>query len=129
MANIIQVYITGTTVANDGLALTLEFVARRAGKKIHWALSKRLKTGAVVALSPAGDNFNSKCIIAVVASRQLSRLNVEFPQKPSIKAFVGDASQLEIDPQQEYVMVESLDCYWEAYRHTLQALQRLRFER
>lgn len=120
-----NVYIIGLTVAREGLALKIEFSTRRTGKLIHWAQSKRLKTGTMVALTPAKDNFRSKCIVAVVASRLLSALDVQYPAKPSIQIYIGNADQLEIDPQQEYVMVEAVSGYWEAYRHTFQALKKL----
>ena len=123
-----NVYIIGLTVARDGLALKVEFSTRRAEKLIRWAQSKRLKTGSMVALSPASDRFQSKCIVAVVASRLPSALEVRYPSKPSIRIYVGNPKQLEIDPQEEFIMVEAISGYWEAYRHTYQAMKKLHGE-
>ena len=75
------------------------------------------------------DKFKSKCVVAVVASRRGVDLNVEAPVKPSIQIYVGDPRDIEIDPQQEWMMVEASSGYWEATRHTLKALQKLHDER
>ena len=111
------------------MALRTEFSTRRAEKKILWGQSKRLKTGTIVALSPVEDKFKTKCLVAVVASRVTLELIVEPPAKPSIQIFIGDPGNLEIDPQQEWIMVEASGGYWEASRHTLRALQKLHGER
>ena len=124
-----NVYINGLTVARGGLALRIEFSTRRAGKLIRWAQSKRLKTGSLVVLSPVADKFRTKCIVAVVAARRLSWLDVMQPTKPRIQIYVGNPAQLEIDPQQEFIMLEALGGYWEAYRYTYQALKKLHYER
>ena len=123
-----NVYISGLTVARDGLALKIDFSTRRAERLIRWPQSKRLKTGSIVALTPVDDAFQSKCIVAVVASRLLSNLEVQYPSKPSIHVYVGNQNELEIDPQQEYMMVEAIGGYWEACRHTYQALKKLHQE-
>ena len=123
-----NVYTIGLTVAREGLALKIDFSTRRTEKLIRWPQSKRLKTGSIVALSPANDNFQSKCIVAVVASRLLSNLEVQYPSKPSIQIYLGDQNDIEIDPQQEYIMIEAIGGYWEACRHTYQALKKLHTE-
>ena len=123
-----DVYILGLTAARDGLALKIEFSTRRAQRLIRWPYSKRLKTGTLVALTPASDKFQTKCIVGVVASRLLSALEVRYPEKPQLHIYLGNANQLEVDPQQEFIMVEALVGYWEAYRHTYQALKKLHYE-
>jgi helicase required for RNAi-mediated heterochromatin assembly 1 len=80
-------------------------------------------------LSPIEDNFNSKCIVGVIASRLLEKLRVLPPENPSILIYIGDPKQHEIDPQQQFVMVECHNGYFEASRHTLMALQKLAKER
>lgn len=116
-------------VTRAGIALQVEFSATVIGKIIRWAKSKRLRTGSLVALTPASDGFNTKCVPAIVASRLLENLEVQAPQKPSILVYIGDPNQIDIDPQQKWTMIECTQGYWEAYRHTLQALQRVRIEK
>ena len=48
---------------------------------------------------------------------------------PRIQLFLGDHTQLDIDPQKEWVMIEASTGYWEGVRHTLRALQKLASER
>ena len=116
-------------VTRAGIALRVEFSATMIGKIIHWAKSKRLRSGSLVALSPALDDFKTKCVPAIVASRLLENLEVEAPEKPSIWVYIGDSKQIDIDPQQKWTMIECTQGYWEAYRYTLQALQKVRIEK
>lgn len=122
-------YITGITAARDGLAIKVEFSTRRSEKKIRWAQSKRLKTGTIVALTPVLNKFSSICIVAVVASRPLSTVDVDYPEKPRVQLYLGNPDELEIDPQQEFLMVEASNGYWESTRHILKALQKMADER
>ncbi|KAL8813625.1 MAG: hypothetical protein Q9200_000107 [Gallowayella weberi] len=101
------------------------FSLRRTGKKIIWEQSKRLQQGTLVALTPAHDMFESICKVAVVAARPLSGLQ---SNPPAIDIFFSSANEIEIDPQQEWVMVESSAGYFEAYRHTLKSLQKIALE-
>ena len=57
-----QVYITGFTFAISGIAARLSFSLKRVGKKVNWEQSKRLRTGNVVALTPAKDGKNSSVL-------------------------------------------------------------------
>lgn len=95
---------------------------RRAGKKIVWAHSKRLISGSIIALSPVKDAFQAKCVIAVVAARPVEGV-IQNP--PEIDVFFGHSEDIEIDPQQEWIMLESRTGYYEASRHTLRALQKM----
>ena len=80
----------------------------------------------MVALSPAKDMFKTTCRVAVVAARPLAGVQ----QNPSeIDIYFGSYDEIEIDPQQEWVMVEARSGYFEAYRHTLRSLQKLARER
>ncbi|KAL9011706.1 MAG: hypothetical protein Q9173_003471 [Seirophora scorigena] len=104
-----KVFITGLTFAHGGVAARVTFSLRRAEKKILWEQSKRLAQGTLIALSTAQDMFKT--------------LN-----PPEIDIFFGSPDEIEIDPQQEWVMVESSIGYFEAYRHTLLSLQKIAAE-
>ncbi|KAL8862093.1 MAG: hypothetical protein Q9178_001548 [Gyalolechia marmorata] len=120
-----KVFIVGLTFAHGGIAAKVTFSLRRTGKKIIWEQSKRLLQGTLVALTPAQDMFKSICKVAVVAARPLSGVQ---SNPPAIDIFFGDPNQIAIDPQQEWVMVESSGGYFEAYRHTLKSLQKIATE-
>ena len=64
--------------------------------------------------------FASICRIAIVAARPKTGLE---QNPPEIDIFFGGAEELEIDPQQEWVMVESRNGFYEGSRHTLRGLQ------
>ena len=64
--------------------------------------------------------FASICRVAIVAARPLAGLE---QNPPEIDIFFGGAEELEIDPQQEWVMVESRNGFYEGSRHTLRGLQ------
>lgn len=113
------------TFAPRGIAVRIEFSLGRAGKKVRWEQSKRLTTGSIVALTPANDMFRKVCRVAVIAARPLAGLNMN---PPTIDLFFRDIDEIEIDPQQEWVMVEARSAYYEAYRHTLCALQKIAHE-
>lgn len=104
----------------------MQFSTERAGKKIVWDYSKRLTSGTIVALSPANDVFNTKCVVAVVAARPLESLKIH---PPEVDLFFACAEDAEFDYQQEWIMVESRSGYYEASRHTMAALQKLSSER
>lgn len=117
-----QVHICGVTLSSRGLALRATFSLRRAGKKILWEQSKRLITGSLVALTPANDMFDTKAIIATIAARPLEGLQ---QNPPEVDLFFARADDIEIDPTQEYVMVEDRSSFYEAARPTLLALQHM----
>ena len=66
------------------------------------------------------------CKVVVVAARPLAGL-LQTP--PTIDIYFAAPDEIEIDPQQEWVMVEARQGFYEAYRHTLQALQKISHER
>jgi helicase required for RNAi-mediated heterochromatin assembly 1 len=108
------------------LAARIQFSTARAGKNIAWEYSKRLISGSMVALTPSKDNFQKKCVIAIVAARPLDNVK----KTPSqIDIFFARPAETEIDPQQQFVMVEARSGYFEGSRHTLKALQKLHQER
>ncbi|KAG8525871.1 uncharacterized protein KY384_000631 [Bacidia gigantensis] len=117
-----KTFINGFTFTTSGLAARLTFSLGRVGKKIRWEQSKRLRTGTLVALTPANAPFKSIVRVAVVAARPISGLE-ENP--PTIDVFFTMPEEIEIDPQQEWVMVESRNGFFEGHRHMLRGLQML----
>ena len=95
---------TGLTFARIGLAARLVFSTKRVGRRVNWAQSKRLLSGTLVALTPENDKFETICKIGIVAARPLSGLN---QNPPEVDIFFGEASDIEIDPQKVWLMVES----------------------
>lgn len=116
-----QVRIVGLTFSYKGIASRIRFSMARAGRKILWSSSKRLTSGTLVALTPTHDEFKTQCILAIVAARPLANLEVS---PPEIDILFGHMDSHEVDPQQTFVMVEATQGYYEAYRHTLRALQK-----
>ncbi|PYI06160.1 ATP binding protein [Aspergillus sclerotiicarbonarius CBS 121057] len=117
-----KVYFTGITFAQRGLGLRIQFSTSRAGKSIAWECTKRLVSGSIVALSPAGDGFREKCVVATVAARPLEGVR----QHPSeIDIFLARPEDVDLDPHKEWIMVEAKDGYYESLRHTMTALQKL----
>jgi helicase required for RNAi-mediated heterochromatin assembly 1 len=80
----------------------------------------------MVALTPAHDMFQTICRVCVVAARPLVNLSMS---PPSIDILFSSPDDLEVDPQMEWVMVEARGGYLEAYRHTLEAIKRMAFEK
>ncbi|MCJ1286113.1 hypothetical protein MMC26_005456 [Xylographa opegraphella] len=120
-----NVYISGVTFAQRGIAVRVEFSLRRAGKMIRWEQSKRLTSGTLVALTPATDMFATVCKVAVVTARPLVGLQ-QVP--PSIDIYFNSSEEVEIDPQKKWLMVEARSGFFEAQRHTLRALQKMACE-
>ena len=113
-------FITGLTFSFLGIAARITFSLRRIGKKVNWEQSKRLLTGTIIAISPAEDSFKSICHVAVVAARPKAGLE---QNPPEIDIFFAAPDEIQIDPQQEWLMVESRNGFYEGHRHTLQGLQ------
>ncbi|KAL9033633.1 MAG: hypothetical protein Q9214_007420, partial [Letrouitia sp. 1 TL-2023] len=117
-----KTYITSFTFAHGGIAARVTFSPRRIGKKVLWEQSKRLLPGSLVALTPANDMFQTICKVAVIASRPLAGVQ---QNPPEVDIYFACPGEIEIDPQQEWVMVESAIGYFEAQRHTLKSLQKM----
>jgi len=99
----------------------VEFSARRAGKKIRWQQSRRLTPGTLLAISTARDNFKRICKIATVSQRPFEgglELN-----PPRIDISWARSEDAVFDPQEELVMIESRNGYFESVRHPLVGLQ------
>lgn len=116
-----QVRLVGLTFTYKGIAARIRFSTARSGRKILWSASKRLTSGTLVALTPTKDEFRSKCILAIVAARPLQNLEVS---PPEIDILFGVDEYHEVDPQNSFIMIEASSGYFEAYRHTLRALQK-----
>ncbi|ROV98679.1 hypothetical protein VMCG_06750 [Cytospora schulzeri] len=114
-----KVHIKGYLMARLGPICRITFSTRRAGRRIKWKQSKRLLPGRIIALST--DNFKKDCRVAVVAQRPFEDGLDQLP--PSIDIFWADTEQAVVDPDQELVMVESRNGFYEAVRHALTGLQ------
>lgn len=114
----------GYTFARRGLAARVKFSTSRVGKRISWSSSKRLVSGTLVALVPVKDKPGdlSNMLVAVIAARPLAGVLCE---PPEIDIYFGRPEESQIDPQREWLMIEAKQGYFEAYRHTLTALQKL----
>lgn len=65
------------------------FSTFRAGVKIDWKTSKRLKAGSLLAISPTSDKFEKQITIAVVGARPMDLLNEsESVQYPLLEAML-----------------------------------------
>ncbi|RMZ33255.1 hypothetical protein D0859_02627 [Hortaea werneckii] len=120
-----KVHVCAFTASTRGLAIRITFSLKRTGKKILWEQSKRLISGSLVVLTPSHDMFKSKAIVATVAARPLDGLNLN---PPEIDLFIPRAEEMELDPAMEFVMVEERTGFYEADRHTLLALQKMKGE-
>ena len=118
-------YIKGLTFAQQGVAVRVCFSLRRAEKLIRWEQSKRLISGTIVALTHAEDKFDTICKVAVVAARPLTAL---YTNPPTVELYFNSVDELELDPQQEWIMIEARSGYYEANRHILRALQKMSTE-
>ncbi|KAF2104557.1 hypothetical protein NA57DRAFT_63019 [Rhizodiscina lignyota] len=107
---------------HGGIAVRVAFSLARAGKRVHWEQSKRLIPGSMVALTPVNDMFQTKCVIATIAARPLDGLK---QNPPEVDLYFARSEELEIDPAEEWVMVEERSSYFEASRHVMTALQKL----
>ncbi|KAF3919591.1 hypothetical protein ABW20_dc0103356 [Dactylellina cionopaga] len=115
--------IIGVTFANNfGICVKMNFSTNRARKKIRWEHSKRLCPGTLVALTT--DDFSKVVRVATVAARPLSGVDDLLPNGPEVDLLLAP-DELEIDPTKTWIMIESRKSYFEAYKHTLRALQRM----
>lgn len=120
-----SVYITALVLSPRGLATRVQFTLNRVRKHVRWNQSKRLITGTLVALTPDDDNFETQCVLAVVAARPVSALQ---QNPPEIDLFFAPGDQ-QIDPMRKWIMVESRASFFEGSRYTLSALQHMMRER
>jgi helicase required for RNAi-mediated heterochromatin assembly 1 len=119
------VYLTSIVFSPRGLATRVAFSLGRVKKHVRWKQSKRLITGTLVALTPADDCFQSICVLATVAARPVSALDQNPPQ---LDLFIARPDDAQNDPMRKWIMVENRASFYEASRHTMQALQHMKRE-
>lgn len=117
-----SVRVLGLTFATTGVCVKVSFSINRAGKRIRWEQSKRLIPGTLVCVS--GDNFNT-VKVATVAARPMEGLELNPPEVD----LLFNENEIELDTDRELVMVESRNGYFEAYKWTLRALQRMTIDK
>ncbi|KAI5463927.1 P-loop containing nucleoside triphosphate hydrolase protein [Mariannaea sp. PMI_226] len=125
-----HVHVQGYVFAKAGAACRVSFSTERSPTRVIWGQSSRLTPGTLVALSPSGDNFNSKCFVAVVAAKYLrgglepdTEAGEDENTPPRIEIFWADSNDAIIDPSIDLVMIEAKGGYYEQVRHTMIGLQ------
>lgn len=113
-----KVRILGLTFAPMGVCCKVSFSLNRAGKRVRWENSKRLLPGTLVCLSH--DNFKT-LKLATVAARPMAGLELPMPEVD----LLFSEGEIEFDSTETFIMVESRQGYFEAYKWTLKALQRM----
>ncbi|KAK6335892.1 hypothetical protein TWF730_003266 [Orbilia blumenaviensis] len=115
--------IIGITFSNSmGICIKMSFSTNRARKRIRWENSKRLCPGALLALTT--DDFQKVIRVATVAARPISGLEGDLPHGTVVDLLLHP-DELELDPTKTWTMVEARSGYFEAFKHTLRALQRM----
>ncbi|KAG9569747.1 P-loop containing nucleoside triphosphate hydrolase protein, partial [Aureobasidium melanogenum] len=117
-----KAFATGVILSYRGLSVRMCFSTFRAGVKIDWNTSKRLKAGSLLAISPTSDKFQKQITIAVVGARPMDLLN-ESP--PKIDVIFPHPKDTILDPAEEFVILEEISSFFEAQRHNMLALQRM----
>ncbi|KAH7029475.1 P-loop containing nucleoside triphosphate hydrolase protein [Microdochium trichocladiopsis] len=118
-----KVFVQGYLMTRLGPVCRVQFSTERAGKKIDWQHSTRLRTGSLVALSTARDGFRTLCMPAVIADHYYEDGLNQNP--PTIQFFWGDIKDAILDPLEELVMIESRHGFFEATRHAMVGLQHM----
>lgn len=116
-----QVRVREYLMSTIGPIARVSFSTERSNCQIQWQQSKRLQPGTIVALSPNDDNFREVCKIASIAQRRYRGGLDQDP--PLVDLLWADPRDAVLDPDQEMVMIESRNGYFEAARHALVGLQ------
>ena len=87
-------------------------------QRVNWEHSQKLIFGSLLCLS--NDDFRESIIFATVVKRDAKELEMG----RLIVKFEGDINGFDLDPFNEFTMVEST-AYFEAYRHVLVGLQKV----
>ncbi|TIC95581.1 Helicase required for RNAi-mediated heterochromatin assembly 1 [Colletotrichum higginsianum] len=119
-----DVFVRGTNIIRLGVMIRVTFSSVRARHYINWPVSQRLVPGTIVALSPAWDNFQTRCIVASVTGRYDELIDSPMTPPP-LDLEIHDAQTTAglMDPDQDYVMIEARSSYFEAVRHVLEGLK------
>ena len=112
-----QVYVNEPVCLYSGIGFRLQFDISKL-KHIRWEHSRRLIFGSLLCLS--SDEFTT-VLFASVVKRDPELLKEGYI---TVK-FEKDVNDFEVEPQTEFTMVEST-AYFEAYRHILCQLQKVR---
>lgn len=108
-------------MARTGPMCRIAFSTHRAGKKIMWRQTKRLRTGSLVAISTASDRFQKICKVGIVAQEPCT--GPLDPGPPEVDIFWADQDEAVVDPDESLILVESRHGLYESIRHTLVGLQ------
>ena len=111
-----HVHVLAPVCLFSGIGFEISFDATPF-QHINWEHSRRLIFGSLLCLSNK-DFSEGSIIFATVVKWEAKQLK----EGRLIVKFEGDVSGFQIDPSDEYTMVEST-AYFEAYRHVLLALQ------
>lgn len=116
----LQVRVKEYVLTNIGPVARVTF-SLRSKFRILWQQSKRLQPGSIVALSPKSDGFKKICKVATIAQRPYEGGLDQDP--PVIDILWANPDDAVMDPNMEFVMLESLYGYFESARHSLVGLQ------
>ncbi|GKT69757.1 DEAD box helicase [Colletotrichum tofieldiae] len=78
----LQVFVRGVNIIRLGVMVRVTFSAMRARHLINCPASQRLLPGTAVALSPALDNFQTRCVVAAMAGRYDELINSPMTPPP-----------------------------------------------
>ncbi|EQB51524.1 hypothetical protein CGLO_08927 [Colletotrichum gloeosporioides Cg-14] len=119
-----EVFVRGVNIIRLGSMVRVTFSAVRTRQLVNWPASQRLVPGTVVALSPVPDNFQKRCIVAVVTGRYDEAINCsETPPPLDLEIRDPEVAASIMEPDQEYVMIEARSNYFEAVRHVMEGLK------
>ncbi|KAI8272076.1 Helicase required for RNAi-mediated heterochromatin assembly 1 [Colletotrichum sp. SAR11_240] len=119
-----QVFVRGANIIRLGVMVRVTFSAVRTRQLVNWSASERLVPGTVVALSPVPDNFEKRCIVAVVTGRYDEAIDSpETPPPLDLEIRDPELSASIMEPDQEYVMIEARSNYFEAVRYVMEGLK------
>ena len=114
----VGVHVVAPVCLYTGIGFQIQFDLERSHlSRVRWEHSRRLIFGSLLCLS--NDDFQN-VRFATIVNRDVSLLS---EGKITVK-FEGNVSGFQIDPSEEFLMVEST-AYLEAYRHVLERLQQI----
>ncbi|KAK2770210.1 dead box helicase [Colletotrichum kahawae] len=119
-----EVFVRGANIIRLGAMVRVTFSAVRSRQLVNWPASQRLVPGTVVALSPIPDNFQRKCIVAVVTGRYDEAIDSPATPPPlDLEIRDPEVTASIMEPDQEYVMIEARSNYFEAVRYVMEGLK------
>ncbi|KAF9586547.1 NFX1-type zinc finger-containing protein 1 [Lunasporangiospora selenospora] len=115
----IRVHLVSLLFTGVGLVHRMSFLVD--GCRVNWRQTKRLIPGTLVCLST--DDFKHYRF-ATVVERDIDLLSDPRDLRIGIM-FQDNNPELDFNPDIRYVMIESMQGYFEAYRHVLKCLQEI----